>query len=73
MRTVHDNAADRVHDALRRSGHYYPPAELDPERLNGAEKLLVMASDGEAGGGGHTWPPALSDQGIADTRHAIAQ
>ncbi len=53
VRTVHDNAADRVHDALRRSGHYYPPAELDPERLNGAEKLLVMASDGEAGAGSH--------------------
>ena len=73
VRTVHDNAAERVHDALQRSGHYHPAAELDPERLNGAEKLLVMASDGEAGAGCHAWPPALSDQEITNTRHAIAQ
>ena len=73
VRTVHDNAVERVHDALRRSGHYHPPAELDPERLNGAEKLLVMASDGEVGAGCHAWPPALSDQEIANTRHALSQ
>ena len=73
VRTVHDNAAERVHDALRRSGHYQPPAALDPERLTGAEKLLVMASDGEAGAGCYAWPPALSDQEIANTRHAIAE
>ena len=54
---VHDNAVERVHDALRRSGHYHPPAELDPERLNGAEKLLVTASDGEAGAGCHVGRP----------------
>ena len=73
VRTVHDNAVERVHDALRRSGHYHPAAELDPERLHGAEKLLVMASDGEAGAGCQAWPPALSDQEIANTRHAISQ
>ena len=44
-----------------------------PERLNGAEKLLVMAADGVAGAGSHAWPPALSDEEITSTRHAIAQ
>ena len=43
------------------------------ERLKGAEKLLVMAADGEAGAGNHAWPPALSDEEITHTRHAIAQ
>ncbi len=42
-------------------------------RLHGAEKLLVMASDGEAGAGCYAWPPALSDREIASTRHAISQ
>ena len=28
---------------------------------------------GEAGAGCHAWPPALSDQEITNTRHAIAQ
>ena len=32
-----------------------------------------MASDGEAGAGCQAWPPALSDQEIANTRHAISQ
>ena len=87
VRTVHDEATERVHDALRRSGHYPPPAELDPERLAGAEKLLVMASDGEAGAGCYAWPPATQrpgdrdcsscDRGVADrgdgsgTRRAV--
>jgi len=73
LRTIHDNAAERVHDALRRSGHYHPAAGLDPDRLNGAEKLLVMASDGEAGAGNYAWPPALSDEEVTNTRHAIGQ
>ena len=58
-------------NALRRSGHYHPAAGLDPDRLNGAEKLLVMASDGEAGAGSYAWPPALSDEEVTSTRHAI--
>ena len=58
---------------LRQSGRYQPAAGLDPERLEGAEKLLVMAADGEAGAGNHAWPPALSDEEITNTRHAIAQ
>ncbi len=73
LRTIHDNAAERVHDALRQSGHYHPAAGLDPDRLNGAEKLLVMASDGEAGAGSYAWPPALSDEEVTNTRHAIGQ
>ena len=72
-RTVHDNATERVHGVLRQSGRYHPAAGLDPERLKGAEKLLVMAADGEAGAGNHAWPPALSDEEITNTRHAIAQ
>ena len=55
-----------------RSGRYHPTAGLDPERLKGAEKPLVMAADGEAGAGNHAWPPALSDEEITNTRHAIA-
>ena len=73
LRTIHDNAAERVHDALRRSGHYHPAAGLDPVRLNGAETLLVMASDGEAGAGSYAWPPALSDEEVTNTRRAIGQ
>ena len=73
FRTIHDNAAERVHDVLRQCGRYHPPAGLDPERLNSAEKLLVMAADGEAGAGSHAWPPALGDEEITNTRHAIAQ
>ena len=73
LRTIHDNAVERVHDALRRSGHYHPAAGLDPDRLNGAEKLLVMASDGEAGAGSYAWPPVLSDEEVTNTRHAIGQ
>ena len=48
-RTIHDNATERVHGVLRQSGRYHPAAGLDPERLKGAEKLLVMAADGEGG------------------------
>ena len=44
-----------------------------PDRLNGAEKLLVMASDGEAGAGSYAWPPALSDEEVTNTHHAIGQ
>ena len=73
LRTIHDNATERVHGLLRQSGRYHPGAGLDPERLKGAEKLLVMAADGEAGAGNHAWPPALSDDEITNTRHAIAQ
>ena len=47
--------------------------DLDPDRVNGAEKLLVMASDGEAGAGGYAWPPAPSDEEVTNTRHAIGQ
>ena len=36
-------------------------------------RLLVMASDGEVGAGCHAWPPALSGQEIANTRHALSQ
>ena len=32
-----------------------------------------MAADGAAGAGNHAWPPALSDEEITNTRHAIAQ
>ena len=73
LRTIHDNATERVHGVLRQSGRYHPAAGLDPERLKGAEKLLVMAADGEAGAGNHAWPPALSDEEITNTRHEIAQ
>ena len=73
LRTIHDNAAERVHDVLRLSAHYHPAGGIDPERRNGAEKLLVMASDGEAGVGSHAWPPAFSEEEITNTRHAIAQ
>ena len=37
------------------------------------EKLLVMASDGEAGAGSYAWPPALSDEKITNARRAIGQ
>ena len=73
LRTIHDNATERVHGVLRQSGRYHPSAELDSERLERAEKLLAMAADGEAGAGNHAWPPALSDEEITNTRHAIAQ
>ena len=68
---IHDNATERVHGVLRQSGRYHPAAGLAPERLKGAEKLLVMAADGEARAGNHAWPPALSDEEITNSRHAM--
>ncbi|MCY4122038.1 MAG: hypothetical protein OXG72_14090 [Acidobacteria bacterium] len=73
LRTIHDNAPERVHGVLRQSGRYHPAAGLDPERLEGAEKLLVMAADGAAGAGSHAWPPTLSDEENTKTRQASPQ
>ena len=39
----------------------------------GGQGLGAVGRGGEAGAGNHAWPPALSDEEITNTRHAIAQ